>query len=55
MSTETIKTELARLPNWGSPGIECGIRAGFRCEYCGRDLLARREGFEPSTLRSEVW
>ena len=40
MDPETIKTELARLPNWGSPGIECGIRAGFRCEYCGRDLLA---------------
>ena len=46
MDREALASELARLPNWGSPGIECGIRAGFRCEHCGRDLLASLDDYK---------
>ena len=40
MDRDAVIARLRELPHWGSPGIECGIRAGFRCEYCDRDLLA---------------
>ncbi len=37
---------LMTLPLWGSMGIECGIRAGFRCEYCDRDLLSSLDDYK---------
>ena len=40
MDHDAVAQRLITLPLWGPMGIECGIRAGFRCEYCGRDLLA---------------
>ena len=31
---------LARLPGWYEVSLIVWPRAGFRCEYCGRDMLA---------------
>lgn len=41
-----LRAALARLPLWGQPGIDCAIRANFRCEYCGRDLLASLDDYK---------
>ena len=46
MSDSTLARELARLPLWGQPGIDCGIRANFRCEYCDRDLLRSLDDYK---------
>ena len=40
---------IARLMSeyrWSREQIEWGIRAGFRCEYCGRDLLASVDDYD---------
>lgn len=37
---------LARLHLWGPQGARCAIRANFRCEYCGRDLLASLDDYK---------
>lgn len=37
---------LARIRGWGALGIRLGIRAEFRCEYCGRDLLASVDDYK---------
>ncbi len=39
-------TGLLKLPLWGDVGIDCGIRARFRCEYCDRDLLASLDDYK---------
>jgi hypothetical protein len=31
--------------SWGEDGLARGLRADFRCEYCGRDLLASVEDY----------
>ncbi len=31
---------------WSEGSAKLGIRAGFRCEYCGRDLLADVESYK---------
>lgn len=46
MNRDDLAAELAGLPNWGSRGVECGIRAGLRCNYCGRDLLASLDDYK---------
>ena len=46
MSDSTLARELARLPLWGQPGIDCGIRANFRCEYCDRDRLRSLDDYK---------
>lgn len=46
MDIEAIRTGLASLPLWGQPGIDCAIRADFRCEYCDRDLLASLDDYK---------
>jgi hypothetical protein len=46
MDVEAVRVGLAKLPLWGQPGIDCGIRASFRCEYCDRDLLASLDDYK---------
>lgn len=46
MDDTVIAAELAKLSLWGQPGIDSGIRAGFKCEYCGRDLLASLDDYK---------
>ncbi len=46
MDRDSITARLRTLPLWGPMGIECGIRAGFRCEYCDRDLLASLDDYK---------
>jgi 5-methylcytosine-specific restriction endonuclease McrA len=36
---ESIKKELAEKYEWAPWQIKAGIRAKFKCEYCGKDLL----------------
>jgi len=37
-----LKKELS----WPDMQVQIGIRAGFRCEYCGKDLLASYEDYD---------
>ena len=46
MDAESIVQELLRLPLWGRVGARCSVRAGFRCEYCDRDLLASLDDYK---------
>lgn len=40
MDSDDIAAALARLPGWHDVSIVVWPRADFRCEYCGRDMLA---------------
>jgi len=37
-----LKKELS----WPDMQVQIGIRAGFRCEYCGKDLIASYEDYD---------
>ena len=41
-----VVARLMTLPLWGPMGIACGLRAGFRCEYCDRDLLSSLDDYK---------
>ena len=36
----------AQLPGWSFEAAYIGLRAGFRCEYCGRPLLRSVEDYD---------
>ncbi len=40
------KRELTGPLSWSPESLALGIRAGFRCEYCGRDLLASVDAYD---------
>ena len=40
MDQDEVAAELARLPRWYDVSLVVWPRAGYRCEYCGRNLLA---------------
>lgn len=45
----TQEEAIKRLINdlaWPEKQVNIGIRAGFRCEYCGKDLLASYEDYD---------
>ena len=46
MDVEKVRERLLKLPLWGDVGIECGIRSGFRCEYCDRDMLLSLDNYK---------
>ena len=46
MNRDAIVARLVALPLWGPMGIDCGIRAGLRCEYCDRDLLSSLDDYK---------
>ena len=37
---DELMRELSRVPGWYEVSLVVWSRAGFTCEYCGRDLLA---------------
>jgi len=38
--------ELESTGKWGTDAVKIGIRAKFRCEYCGKDLLKSLENYK---------
>ena len=43
---ERATTELIASLGWSQETLDLGLRAGFRCEYCGRDLLASVDAYD---------
>ena len=43
---EYAATIAARLPDWSKEAAFLGLRAGFRCEYCSRNLLTSVEDYD---------
>lgn len=43
---EAIVAELCADLRWSAAQIDLGMRAGFRCEYCSRDLLASVDDYD---------
>jgi len=41
-----IINELVATGKWGRAQAERGLRANFKCEYCGKDLLLTVENFK---------
>lgn len=39
MSEKELIKRLVETKLWGERSVKIGIRANFRCEYCGKDLL----------------
>jgi hypothetical protein len=46
MTREALIAELCSSFQWSPEQIELGVRAGFKCEYCGRDLLASVDDYD---------
>ena len=46
MTREELKSALVTQQGWSKDQADLGIQAGFRCEYCGRDLLASIENYD---------
>lgn len=46
MDEETIVSTLVEDFGWSEEAARLGVRAGFRCEYCGRDLLASVDDYD---------
>jgi len=46
MTTEEVRQKLMNTHHFSEEQIDWGIRAGFKCEYCGRDLLASVDDFD---------
>ncbi len=45
MTREEIINQLVKEHGWDRGVVELGIRAGFRCEYCGVDMLASVDNY----------
>ena len=46
ISREEMIAELCGRHRWSREQVELGIRAGFKCEYCRRDLLASVDDYD---------
>lgn len=46
MKNDEICKILVNQYGWSQDQIDAGIRAGFKCEYCSRDLLASVDDFD---------
>jgi len=40
MKKEELAAAIRRELRWGPVNTDAGLRAGFKCEYCGKELLA---------------
>ncbi|MEH6458220.1 MAG: HNH endonuclease signature motif containing protein [Cocleimonas sp.] len=43
---EKIIEALVSTGKWGEDDVKVGIRAGFKCEYCDKDLLASVDNYK---------
>ncbi len=43
---QRAERELTGSLGWSAESLDLGIRAGFRCEYCGRDLLKSVDSYD---------
>ena len=52
MSDDVRIGTLVATGKWNEEQVRLGLRAGFKCEYCGKDLLGSPEGTDtvPQTL-----
>jgi 5-methylcytosine-specific restriction endonuclease McrA len=41
-----IMESLVSTGKWGEDDVKVGIRAGFKCEYCDKDLLASVDNYK---------
>ena len=46
MTDSSVARILKDLHNWYPSTADVAVRAGFRCEYCGRDFLASVDDYE---------
>ena len=46
MKKEDVINELIERFGWSDEAVHLGIRAGFKCEYCDRDLLASFDNYD---------
>lgn len=45
-SPEIVTEEIQKQLGWGPQNAQGGVRAGFRCEYCGKDLLSSLDEYD---------
>ncbi len=43
---EKLTNHLVTHSNWTTTSVRVGIRAGFKCEYCDRDLFACADSYK---------
>jgi hypothetical protein len=43
---DEVVAALVATRKWSEPAARRGAKAGFRCEYCGRDMLASAEHYK---------
>ncbi len=46
MDPQKIINELIATEDWDDINSKLGVRADFKCEYCGKDLLASVENYK---------